>query len=135
MKDRKNRWAGINNFGKKTDRKKNGDLTIKDGFTAQDYGYRFNIWKYNCGYGYSTKDEIAFKHPAIFPEQLAADHVTTWSNENDIVYEPFCGSGTTPKVAIALSRKWVASEISAEYVEIANTRLQQNFANDMFVTF
>jgi DNA modification methylase len=135
IKDRKNRWGGENTFGKQSNRKKDGELQIKDTRATDEMGYRFNIWKYNNGFGYSTKDEIAFNHPAIFPEQLAADHINTWSNEGEIVYEPFCGSGTTPKVAIALNRKWVASEISAEYVEIANKRLQQNFANDLFISF
>lgn len=45
-----------------------------------------NIWEYAVGLGGSTNDKIAFKHPAIFPEKLAKDHILSWSNEGDIVY-------------------------------------------------
>ncbi|MGB4985374.1 MAG: site-specific DNA-methyltransferase, partial [Erysipelotrichaceae bacterium] len=62
-------------------------------------------------------------HPAVFPEKLAADHIYTWSNEGDLVYDPFMGSGTTAKMAHIYKRNWIGSEISAEYVELANKRL------------
>lgn len=84
-----------------------------------------NIWEYNVGSGHSTPDEIAFKHPAIFPEQLANDHIISWSNEGDLVFDPFCGSGTTPKIAHIQKRKWIASEISPEYVKISETRISK----------
>ena len=85
-----------------------------------------NVWKYNTGMNLSTKDKIAFNHPAIFPEQLANDHIISWSNETDIVYDPFAGSGTTPKMADRNNRKWVASEISKEYCQIIEQRLNPN---------
>lgn len=82
-----------------------------------------NIWRYSTGFNKSTKDKLAFKHPAIFPEQLATDHILSWSNEGEIVYGPFAGSGTTPKMAGILKRSWIASEISSEYCEIIKQRL------------
>ena len=82
-----------------------------------------NVWQYNTGMNLSTKDKMAFKHPAIFPEQLAHDHIKTWSNEGDIVYDPFMGSGTTAKMAIANNIKWIGSEISKEYCDIIRERL------------
>src|SRR5690554_2101347 len=91
-----------------------------------------NVFVYSIGGGISTKDRIAYKHPAIFPEQLVIDQMTTWSKENDIVYDPFIGSGTTAKVAILLNRSWIGSEISKEYVDIANKRLEQHFDNGLF---
>ncbi len=81
-----------------------------------------NIFSYNVGTS-SSKDKIAFGHPAIFPEQLAADQISTWTNEGDIVYDCFMGSGTTAKVAHQLKRRWLGSEISEVYIEIANKRL------------
>ncbi len=63
-------------------------------------------------------------HPAIFPEQLANDHIISWSNENDIVYDCFAGSGTTAKMTILNNRKWIASEISSEYCEIIKERIK-----------
>ena len=82
-----------------------------------------NIFSYNVGTS-SSKDKIAFKHPAIFPEQLVADQITSWTKEGDIVYDCFMGSGTTAKVAHQLKRLWVGSEISDEYVRIAKERLK-----------
>ena len=59
----------------------------------------------------------------MFPEKLAADHIWSWSNEGDLVYDPFMGSGTTAKMAHLYNRNWIGSEISSEYVELANKRL------------
>ena len=85
-----------------------------------------NVFFYSVGGGISTKDKIAFQHPAIFPEKLVIDQINTWTNENDLVYDPFMGSGTTAKVAKMLNREWIGSEISLEYVQIAETRLELN---------
>jgi len=101
----------------------------KDG--SSDIGYagksenkiKGNVWKYNVGGGHVTDDKIAYKHPAIFPEQLCADHIFSWSNENDIVYDCFGGSGTTAKMAHLMKRNWILSEISSEYVQIAEKRI------------
>ena len=82
-----------------------------------------NVWEYPNGFGKSTKDEIAFSHPAIFPERLAADHIYSWSNEGDLVYDCFSGSGTTLKMAHLQKRNWIGSEISADYVDLANKRM------------
>ena len=72
-----------------------------------------------------TKDKIAFKHPAIFPEQLANDHLISWSNEGDLVYDPFAGSGTTAKMSILNNRNWIGSEISSEYCNIIEERVKK----------
>jgi len=88
-----------------------------------------NVFFYSIGGGISTKDKIAYNHPAIFPERLVYDQIITWSNENDIIYDPFMGSGTTAKIAHLLNRRWLGSEISKEYCEIAAERLR--FCSDM----
>jgi len=82
-----------------------------------------NIFGYNVGTS-SSKDKIAFRHPAIFPEQLVADQIGSWTNSGDIVYDCFMGSGTTAKVAHQLGRHWLGSEVSEEYVAIAYERLK-----------
>jgi len=92
-----------------------------------------NVFCYSVGGGISTKDKIAYRHPAIFPEQLVIDQMNTWTNEDDLVYDPFIGSGTTAKIAILLHRKWIGSEISKEYVDLANKRLADNFENRLFM--
>ena len=83
-----------------------------------------NIFAYNVGTS-SSGDKIAFSHPAIFPEKLVEDQIRTWTNTGDLVYDCFMGSGTTAKAAHLLGRNWVGSEISAEYVQIANSRLSE----------
>lgn len=83
-----------------------------------------NVWEYANGFGKSTRDKIAFSHPAIFPEKLASDHIKSWTNEGDLVYDPFGGSGTTAKMAHLQKRNWILSEISQEYVGLANKRLK-----------
>ena len=83
-----------------------------------------NVWTY-LNNSNSTKDKIAFEHPAIFPEQLANDHIISWSNENDLVYDPFMGSGTTAKMAILNNRKYIGSEISEDYCKIIETRIKE----------
>lgn len=84
-----------------------------------------NVWAFSVGGNITTKDKIAFDHPAIFPEKLVADHVKSWSNPNDIILDPFMGSGTTAKVARELGRNYIGFEISQEYCEIAEKRLEQ----------
>lgn len=83
-----------------------------------------NIWEYAVGLGGTTCDKIAFKHPATFPEKLAEDHILTWSNDGDIVFDPMCGSGTTCKMAILNNRNYIGCDISNEYVEISNERIK-----------
>ena len=74
--------------------------------------------------GGSTKDREAFKHPAIFPEKLAEDHILSWSNEGDVVFDPMCGSGTTLKMAKKHKRLFIGCDISEEYVAIAKKRIE-----------
>jgi len=103
----------------------------KDGWTKKckwqikECGIRNNIWRYSTGSNKSTKDKIAHEHPAIFPEQLAHDHIISWSNEGDIVLDPMCGSGTTCKMARLNNRNFIGIEISSDYVKIAEERLRQ----------
>lgn len=100
----------------------------KDG--SFDFGYsseiktrlKRNVWKIFAAGG--ANDEIASQHPAVFPEQLANDHIVSWSNELDLVYDPFMGSGTTAKMCIINKRNYIGSEISKDYFDIANKRIE-----------
>lgn len=82
-----------------------------------------NVWKYATGT--AAGDSIAFNHPAIFPEDLAADHIRSWSNEGDTVLDPFAGSGTTLKMARELGRKSIGIEVNPDYCDIIKKRLAQ----------
>jgi len=88
-----------------------------------------NYWEFDVGTNCSTKDKISFEHPAIFPELLAYNHIKSWSNEGELVYDCFMGSGTTAKAAIAANRKYIGSEISKEYYDIIQKRLQPMLHN------
>jgi len=93
--------------------------------TVKKYGVRGNVWQYSPGYNKSTKDKCAYQHPAIFPEQLAQDHILSWSNEGDVVLDPFLGSGTTAKMALLNNRHFIGFELSEEYCKIANERISK----------
>ena len=86
------------------------------------YKFRGNVWTYDVGKNKTSKDDI-FLHPATFPEKLAQDHIQSWSNENDLILDPFMGSGTTAKMAILNNRRFIGFEISKEYCELADKRI------------
>lgn len=116
LKDRPNVEAGkIGSWGKNTSRQVDGTMVERKRKVNTEFGMRYNIWR--------IKTEMKPLHPAPFPEELARDHVLSWSNPGDIVYDPFMGSGTTAKVAIETDRKYLGSEISSEYWEIAQKRI------------
>lgn len=86
---------------------------------------RTNIWSYAVGLGGTTRDKIAFQHPAVFPEKLALDHILSWSNPGDLVLDPMCGAGTTGKMALLYDREFIGIDISPEYIDITRHRLNQ----------
>jgi DNA modification methylase len=102
--DKPNKWAGFKDYGGK----------LKN--PVPEFSPRTNIWKYSTSMN-STG------HPAPFPLQLAVDHILSWSQEGDLVYDPFMGSGTTAVAAVENNRRWVGSEISDEYASLINKRL------------
>jgi DNA modification methylase len=106
----------------RTGRKRNGDFKVEE-VTRKQYGIRWNVWSYQVGS--TIADAAAFKQPAIFPEALARDHILSWSNEGDIVLDPFLGSGTTTKMARAMGRRGIGIEVNQDYCEIAANRLAQ----------
>lgn len=82
-----------------------------------------NIWYYATGKNHSTKDDFAFEHPAVFPEQLAADHIHSWSNPGDLVLDPFCGAGTTGKMAVLAGRDFIGVDCDEKYCELSSRRI------------
>ena len=76
-----------------------------------------NIWRYSVGGKRNN-------HPATFPEKLAEDHIITWSNEGDVVLDPFLGSGTTAKMALLNNRNFIGFELSQEYCKMAEKRIE-----------
>lgn len=121
IKDRANKEAREGDNG--TKRLQNGELLkLKRGGYGK-FGRRTNLWEYRIGKGHSASDEFAHEHPAIFPEKLARDHIYTWSNPGDLVYDPFMGSGTVAKMCILEGRNYIGSEINKTYCSIAKKRI------------
>lgn len=105
INDKRNKWAGYKDFSNK----------LKN--VVPEFSPRNNIWKYTTSFNDKTD------HPAVFPELLANDHIITWSNKGDLIYDPFMGSGTTAKVSIINNRNWIGSEISGKYCDVINKRI------------
>lgn len=101
------------NLGHRSEKWKVNDLKLKG-----------NVWLIQNGCNKSTTDKYAYEHPSIFPEKLAEDHVLSWSNEGDLVLDPFMGSGTTGKMAKLLNRRFIGIEKVLEYLEIAKRRIE-----------
>ena len=130
LKDRKNKYVWERNKSKY--RQKDWSLIGENKIiNIKEYGYRFNIRYYGIWYMKSTTDKTAFEHPAIFPEELARDHILTRSNKWDLVFDPFMWSWTTAKMAITMWRNYIWAEISEEYIDIINKRLN-NIQKSLF---
>ena len=120
IKDRKNIYAGAKKHG--TIRQRDGSVrpVSSIGKRYSEFGQRFNVWNMPPEQSNSKRC-----HPAQFPEQLAKDHIISWSNEGDTVLDPFMGSGTTAVVCIKNNRNYIGFEISEEYCDIAKKRLEE----------
>ena len=84
-----------------------------------------NVWLINTGYMRTTKDKFAYKHPAMFPEELCEKHILSWSNEGDIIFDCFMGSGTTGKMAVLNNRRFIGIELDDGYFNIAKKRIEE----------
>lgn len=124
LRDRKNLNNETNSRARQhMKREKNGEFTGRKAYTPTEYGVRYNVWEYTVGSSVAEED-FAFDHPALFPEDLARDHILSWSNPGDIVLDPMCGSGTTLKKAKETGRNFIGFEISPEYAQIAELRVE-----------
>lgn len=123
--DKRNNWAGYKITG--TQRNRDGTLSKKSAVEAgrvyKEYGVRFNVWQYHGGF--LGKHSLGSKHPAVFPLELARDHIISWSNEGDIVLDCFMGSGTTCIAANNTGRNFVGFEIDKEYFDLAKQRIKE----------
>lgn len=109
IKDKENKSFGKNN--KQERRRADGTLISRQRRPNEPYSKRNNWW-----YLVPQKQGRLW-HPAVFPYALARDHIITWSNEGDLVCDPFLGSGTTRMAAYDLKRDFVGFEIDKEYFE------------------
>ena len=114
-------YAGTETWAKPSFHKTSSSGLVKiDKKKINDKKQKENVWEF-----LNAKDKM-FKHPAPFPEQLAEDHIISWSNKGDLVFDPFAGSGTTLKMAMLNDRNYLGFEISAEYCDLINKRIGSN---------
>jgi site-specific DNA-methyltransferase (adenine-specific) len=127
LRDKTNKYRGQKTWGEA--RKRNTDGSYKDtSLTNQktkDLGIRNNIWRYICSGQFGQSHSSAYEHPATFPEKLAEDHILSWSNENDLVFDPMAGSGTTLLMARKHKRHYLGCEISSEYFDLIQKRMKR----------
>jgi site-specific DNA-methyltransferase (adenine-specific) len=124
IRDRRNKYNDKRTSRIKTFvREKNGEFGNKRNIKLNERVKETNVWKYVVGGGNSV--EYGIKHPAAFPEKLAIDHIVSWSNENDLILDPFIGSGTTAKAAKLNKRNYIGFDISKEYCKMAEERLDK----------
>jgi site-specific DNA-methyltransferase (adenine-specific) len=119
LRDRPNKSA--NKVRMTTNRKKDGKINQQGLCHTTEYTRRDNIWSYNTGEDVGKSKD----HPAIFPTRLAKDHICSWSNDSNLILDPFLGSGTTAVAAKNLGRKFIGIEIEPKYCDIAVKRLSQ----------
>ena len=121
IQDRKNKWSGASIHG--TERQRNGQTKslseVQKSKTVKEFGARYNIWEITPVKNNKTG------HPAVFPQQLVQDHISSWSNVGDMILDPFMGSGTTALAAIEMGRHYVGFEIDPAYYEICQSRIAQ----------
>lgn len=101
--------------------KKNGKLRVNTlGKNPSDV---WQIAKVTTGANRSAEERT--DHPAQFPEDLVLRMVLGFTNENDVILEPFLGSGTTASVALQHNRYCIGFEINEAYCAVAKERIMQ----------
>ena len=96
-----------------------GSRIDRPGIVSPMHSVRPNVWRYAVG------QENTMGHPAPFPLALAKDHIVSWSNAGDVVFDPFAGSGTTGIAAVQLQRDFLGCEIVPSYHAIAEKRIAE----------
>lgn len=125
---KKSRYAG-KKMDRGSHRQLNGKMKKFKGGKTNDFSLRTNVWEILPDY--VTK----IGHPAVYPVQIPQDHIMTWTNEGDIVLDPFMGSGTTAIAAINTDRKWIGIEKEQEYYDKACERIRCHALNQSVVKF
>jgi hypothetical protein len=130
ISDRPNKYAGDKIHG--TRREPDGSMhrPVRAGELVPDFGLRWNWWLLPTAA--QERQTMYGSHPAMMPYSLARDHVRTWTNQGDLVVDPFAGSGTTLRAAKDLGRKAIGIEIEERYCEIIARRCAQDVLD--FVT-
>lgn len=115
------KYAGQDNWGNNWYYDEDGNKIEKQNSKINETKLHGNIFEYRVG---STQKTSKINHPAMFPIELAKDMILTWSNQGDLILDPFVGSGTTCVVCKENNRRYIGIDIVKEYCDIANERLK-----------
>jgi DNA modification methylase len=108
-------------LGRNTKRLRDGSMSDQKAAEYGDVGKRGDVW-----IGPTSGQENPCKpiaHPATMPKWLTQDLIKSWSNPGDTVLDPFAGSGTTGRAAMALGRSSILVEINPEYSEMCRNAI------------
>ncbi len=120
------------NFTKDGGRGKDGQRNrdeAKTKIAVKEFGVRHNIWRINNAAPPDNRE--AYEHPALMPQELASDLIRSYSFEDDLVLDPFMGSGTTARMAYRQNRNYIGFEIDPTYHELC-TRINSAEMNSVF---
>jgi DNA modification methylase len=110
-------------LGRNTTRESDGTMRLQKKRDFGEWGMRHNVWHIN-----TSGQELMCQHidhPATFSQELAKDHILSWSNEGDVILDPFMGSGTTALMALVTGRQFIGCEINSEYVHLSECRIEK----------
>jgi DNA modification methylase len=81
------------------------------------------VWEYSGSSSESNKTKNL--HPAPYPDKLCGDLIECFSKPDDIIFDPFLGSGTTAVMSKKLNRNFVGGDIAEQYIELAKQRINE----------
>ncbi len=135
IRDKKNKWAGVKYWGDISARDKDGKLVTNENkrdYKVPEFGVRNNIWRYNTGKGFSSKDKEAYEHPAIFPEELVEKCIKVSGLKEGTMFDCFAGTGTSLLVAKKMGLDYFGCDLDKDYVEFMKSRMSKEEVWDKF---
>ena len=114
--------------GRGKDGQRNRD-EAKTKIAVKEFGVRHNIWRINNAA--PPDDKRAYDHPALMPQLLASDLIQSYSFEDDLVLDPFMGSGTTARMAYKQNRNYIGFEVDPTYHSLCET-INNDTMNSVF---
>jgi len=115
---KKNKTAGESR-DRRRERDHNGELQMRTKrIVTKEYGNDDNVW-YITNHFNKSKIGTKYEHPAVMPDEIVRRHISSWTNEGDLVFDPFLGSATTTRIAREMNRNYIGSELHTPYFEVA----------------
>jgi site-specific DNA-methyltransferase (adenine-specific) len=94
-------------------------------FDRNNVFHKKNIW--------DISPDISNEHPAPFPIELVSNCIMATTKENDLVYDPYMGSGTTALSCVKYKRNFIGSELNNDYIKSANKMINNQISiNTLF---